>query len=137
MTLDNPCGTATATELKRAKCGSDVASTDEDYNYAVIGRADPYVPKNRTLRNVGKHTLCITADGILFRTATITSIPAPQRGQCGSTNVAAAASNEGAARHSEKANLLFKTARLSNSVFKPLPGVERRFLRHTTLRQTV
>jgi len=32
-TLDNLSGTATSTQLKRAKCGPDVASTDEDYNY--------------------------------------------------------------------------------------------------------
>jgi len=76
----------------------------------VIGRADTHVPKNRTLRNVGKHTPDITADGILLRTAMITSTtPPPQRGQCGTTNVAAAASNEGASRHSEKGNLPFKT----------------------------
>jgi len=74
----------------------------------VIGRADPHVPKNRTFRNVGKHTPDLTADGILLRTATITSTPVHQRGQCGTTNVAAAASNEGAARHSEKVNLPFK-----------------------------
>jgi hypothetical protein len=75
----------------------------------VTGRADPHVLKNRTLQNVGKHTLDITADGILLRIAKITSTPAPQRRLCGTTNVAAAALNEGAARHSEKANIPFKT----------------------------
>jgi hypothetical protein len=43
---------------------------------------------------------------ILLRTALITSTPAPQRG---TTKVALAASNEGAARYSEEANLPFKT----------------------------
>jgi hypothetical protein len=81
----------------------------------VIGRADPHFPKNRNLRNVGKHISDITANGILLRTATMTSTRAPQREQCGTTNVAAAESNEGAARHSEKAKrLIFLLKQNSN-----------------------